>query len=310
MRKKVYIILGPTCSGKTSLAINISKKLNAEILSADSRQIYKHMDIGTGKKPVNSEVIPVVKDKCWVMDEVTIWGYDLINPDQFFSAYDFASNALNNVVDIFSRGKNVIIVGGTGFYIDVLTGRVRPSNTLPNFELRNDLELLSLSELQQKLLALNKEEYKRIDTNNKVRLMRAIEKNISTEVNPVALPYLDQVDYVYIGLTASREILYSRADLWVESIWKNGLVEETKKLIDMGYKSSPKLQGLVYKSVISYIDGLLSEAEAIQRIKFDMHAYIRRQQTYFKKMRDINWFDISQDGTAENVYNFMVKEKD
>lgn len=302
-KKKVFIICGPTSTGKTSTAVKLCKKLGGEIISVDSRQIYKYMDIGTGKLPINLQVPLEKNDNFWKIDGITVWGYDLTTPDKFFSGYDFAKFALKKAQELIGQNKPVFFVGGTGFYLNLLTGKSMPSNIKPDFELRSQLESMSLQELQKYLTSLNLDEYNRIDSKNKVRLIRSIEKEISKEKNDTPLPYLSNVDFIWLGLDSSREILYSRSDAWVESVWTNGLVDETTFLINNGFADSPKLKGLVYKTALDYIDKKINEKDAIQRIKFDIHAYIRRQQTWFKKNAEIKWFDINTDDLFDYVYN-------
>lgn len=305
--KKVFIITGPTSSGKTSLSYKLSKDLNAEIISADSRQIYKYMDIGTGKLPIKTNIHISRHETYWEFGSTPIWGYDLITPDQTYSAYDFALFALNKTREIINKGKNVIIAGGTGFYIDLYTKNVIPSKVLPDPNIRSELEGLDLSSLQRKLQELNPQEYAKTDLNNRVRVIRAIERNHpqSTHNLQNELPYLENVEFLYAGLNSSRDVLYSRSDAWVDSIWKNGLTSETENLVHMGFGDTPRMKGLVYKTAVDHVSGLISAKDAVQRIKFDVHAYIRRQQTYLKKIKQINWFDISEDYLDEKVYNFF-----
>ena len=305
--KKVFMIVGPTSSGKTSLALDLCKKFNGEIISADSRQVCKFMDIGTGKIPVNSKIKIERNQDFWKLNDTKVWGYDLITPDKYFSGYDFADFALKKALEIIKSGKNVFLVGGTGFYIDLLTGKMRPSKVRPDLVLRNSLEDLSLADLQKKLKKLSSEVFEIIDQKNKTRLVRAIEKELSLKVNEEPLPYLENIDFVFVGLIGSRELLYSRADAWVDEIWKNGLVDEIKDLCDKGFGGAPKLRGLVYREVLDFLEGKISEEDTIQKIKFDIHAYIRRQQTWFKKNKEINWVEISQDDFKEIIYN-KVKE--
>lgn len=313
MKNKIYVILGPTCSGKTSLSLNICKELNGEIISADSRQIYKFMDVGTGKVSVggrNSAEKVKRCDSVWNINGINVWGYDLITPDKYFSSFDFGVFALPKIAEILSKDKKVFITGGTGFYIDTLTGRVKPSFVEPNFELRQNLSGLSADELGEKLKILDRCAYDKIDKKNTVRLVRAIEKSLvkasmrNTAVEKT-LQYIKNVEFIHIGLRASREYLYKRADSWVENIWKDGLIGETEGLINMGYKDSSKMNGLIYKTVLEFLEGILSAEKAIERIKFDMHSYIRRQQTYFKKNNDVVWFDIDKESFKENIYNFI-----
>jgi len=303
--KKAIVILGPTSSGKTSLAIDLCKKYGGEIVSADSRQIYKYMDVGTGKKPVGSDVEITKSEKHWIMDGVKIWGYDLVTPNDYFSSYDFAQFALKKLEEIISAGKTAFLVGGTGFYIDMVIGRVKPANIPPDFDLRHELEQVTLEELQKKLQKLDQAAYKKIDKNNPARLIRAVEKILTKKKPSKPLNYLKNTKYILIELTADRETLYEKADAWLEKIWNHGLLEEVEFLLNSEYKDSPKLQGLVYDKTISYIKGDLPEDEAKQKIKYDLHSYIRRQQTYFKKIPGINTLNITQDNKLQKVYNII-----
>ena len=293
--QKIVVILGPTSSGKTSAAIKLCKKFNGEIVSADSRQIYKFMDIGTGKIPFGTVV------------DVPIWLYDEVNPGEYFSAADYKSRAEAVIKDILARGKVPFIVGGTGFYIESLLGQQSSAPVPPNFELRRDLEKLSTEELAEKLRSLDNKRYEAIDKNNRRRLIRSVEISMSL-VGPGLVPGRTPIDCgrpqgvaLQLGLTASHEILYQRADAWVESAFQKGLIEETKKLIELDYKNTPQLNGLIYKTVLQFLDDQLTLEEAKQRVKFDIHGYIRRQETYFKKMPEINWLDVTDPAFDEKL---------
>ncbi len=280
-KPNLVVILGPTCTGKTSLTLGLQQKFGGEILSADSRQVVKYMDIGTGKVPTYAR---------YDLEELKkiIAGYDLTEPDKYFSAYDYTLFAITIINKAWQNQKTVFLVGGTGFYIDLVTGRSTSSLVVPNLVLRKELESLPLEELQEKAKNL-----KIADVKNKVRLIRALEIQMSSEEKSNApLPKL-KGNIVFVGLTSARPTLYYRVDSWLDSIWANGLIDEVNNLIKMGYADSLKLQGLVYKSVLNFILYNQTEKEAIARAKFDLHAYIRRQQTWFKKNSDINWFDIS-----------------
>jgi tRNA dimethylallyltransferase len=301
---KAFVILGPTSSGKTSLAIELCKKYGGEIISVDSRQIYKHMDIGTGKAPTTAAFEIKKEDGSWIMDGIKIWGYDLVDPNQYFSAYDFALFAIEKIKDIISRGKIPFLVGGTGFYFNVITGEVELDKTPPDFSLREELEELSPEDLKQKLVKENPALAEKTDLNNPARMIRAIEKTVSDkEREPIRLP--KNIEYIKIGLTAPRKYLYERVDAWVEDIWENGLIEETRRLMSSEYKESQKLNGLVYKTAVKYVNHKLDEEKAKQKIKHNLHAYIRRQQTYFKKIPDVTWIDITQDNKLEKLYNIV-----
>ena len=275
--KKAIVILGPTCTGKTSIAANLQKRFGLEIVSADSRQIYKGMDFGTGKKPQP--------------DKSIIFGYDLVAPGDYFSAFDY-----NTYVSHLMLKNPFLLVGGTGFYIDTLLGKVEFSAVPPNAKVRQELNSLELEELVNRLKELNPQALEKIDQKNKIRLIRAIEIQTapkeSTSLNgnsTVVTPKL------LIGLTANREFLYKRADAWLESIF-TATVAETKTLLSSGYENTSQLNGLIYKTIKDLLAERVDEAFAKERCKFDLHAYIRRQQTYFKRMQGITWFDISEKG--------------
>jgi len=307
-KKKVFIILGPTSSGKTSLALDLCRKYNGEIVSVDSRQIYKGMDIGTGKIPVDNKIVVEKGDGLWVLDGIKIWGYDLTTLDVFFSGYNFALFALAKTKEILKSGRNVFLVGGTGFYIDLFTGKVKPSKVKPDLGLRDSLNSMSLGELQVKLSKLNPEVFKKIDEKNKIRLVRAIEREVSKEVNEKNLSYIKNCDFIYIGLNAPREILHKKSDLWVDRIFEVGVTSEVKNLLKPGYKDCSKLGGLVYKSVVQLINGELSKDAVVQQAKYDVHKYIKRQITYFRKNKDVFWVDVSKDDYRKIIYNKVERE--
>ncbi len=310
IEKKIAVLVGPTSSGKTSSAINLCNTFGGSIISADSRQAYRYMDIGTGKKPLNVSKI-IKEDYCWKIEDVDIWGYDLINPGEYLSAYDFSEFAKNKIFDLHQVNQNIILAGGTGFYIDTITGRIALDASEPNTELRKELDKLSPEELLEKLYEFNPAATEKIDRNNKVRLIRAIEKELNTskkeDTNPSPLRYTP-IEYLYIGLTAPREILFSRTDQWLDEIWEKGLIDEVKDLIDKGYKDTPQMNGLIYKTTKDYIQGDISEDNAKQRIKYDLHAYVRRQQTWFKKNPQIFWLDITEKTFSQNLTD-VVKSK-
>lgn len=301
----MIVLLGPTSTGKTSLAIKMCQIQGGEIISADSRQVYKYMDIGTGKVPVSLQGRQGTQikrlDDHWEVDNIKIWGYDLVRPDEYFSAADFYKYAIKKIDKIKSRNRKVFLVGGTGFYIDVVTGRIKLSGAKPDTELRKALQTTPTKTLLFRLKRADQNAYNKIDKNNRVRIIRAVEKSLqivpADDVLKRDLPSVGIEDIV--GLTSDRSLLYKRADDWADEIWEP-LLEETSRLIEMGYADSIPLQGLVYKTVVEHRTGGLSKEDALQRIKFDLHAYIRRQLTWFRKNRDIQWIDISDRMALEN----------
>jgi tRNA dimethylallyltransferase len=304
VKRPIFVICGPTSSGKTGLSLDLCKKYGGIIISADSRQVCKLMDIGTAKIPVSGGFNVKKTKDYWLVDGIKLYGYDLISPDQFFSAYDFTVYALS-VIKNADPKENIFVVGGTGFYIDTLTQVVTLSGSEPNAILREDLNDLSLEELQAKLLALDKTVYEKLDQKNRVRLIRAIEKLQTTTTPPHVIDYPTNLEYISLGLTASREYLYKKVDAWAEEVWATGLLEETQNLLKLGYGETARMQGLVYKSAVSYLNQDLTKEQAIERTKFDLHAYIRRQQTWFKRNPKITWFEVSDENYKNLVYNLV-----
>jgi tRNA dimethylallyltransferase len=262
------------------------------------------MDLGTGKLPVSGDYQIKKHHNYWSINNVSVWGYDLVTPEKYFSSYDFGEFALKKIKKIQEDKKIPLLVGGTGFYIDTVTGRTKPSAVLPDFDLRKELENISLEALQKRLAGINPKEYKKIDKNNPRRLIRAIEKTLGKEKREKKPDYLTEREFIIIGLAAERKTLYSRADSWLEKVWQLGLIEETKNLLKK-YPQSSKLQGLVYKSALALLNNQQTEKEAKQRAKYDLHAYIRRQETYFKKIPGVKWLDMSQDNLKQIVYNII-----
>ncbi|MCA9308040.1 tRNA (adenosine(37)-N6)-dimethylallyltransferase MiaA [candidate division WWE3 bacterium] len=297
----VFVVVGPTSSGKTSLALNLCKKYGGCILSADSRQVYKGLDIGTGKQPINSTYnIERFEDK-WLVDGVVIWGYDIIGQEDDWTGDSYARFARSKILE--NLGTNIFLVGGTGFYIDLVTGKMQTSGIMPNSTLRKNLEATPLPKLLEQLSSLNPKALTNLDTNNPARIIRAIEIAKGQKINTTPLPDVSNINFVHVGLTADREFLYERADKWVDYIWENGLLDEVKN--NLAYASFKPMQGLIYKTVIAYLNNELAQEAAIQRIKWDMHAYIRRQQTWFKKNTEIKWFNIYDSSLLADVESYL-----
>ncbi len=326
--QQLITICGPTSSGKTSLAIKLCKQFNSEIISADSRQVYKHMNIGTGKIPVNFQNTDTKstnqQTSDWRIQDIPVHGYDLVEPDQRFSAGDFKDYAQNKSQEIWERGKIPFVVGGTGFYIAAALGEVELSGIPANPELRKKLNKLEAEELVKMLKKLDPERLEEIDQNNPQRLVRAIEigmrkaKSLEVSAGPRCRPNrphstadslsrtsgavgpnqvsrnVEEIKTLKIGLTAPREILYQRADNWAEAVVKQGLIQETEELVEMGYKKTKPMQGIIYSTVLEYLESKKTKEEMLQRIKWDLHNYIRKQLTWFRRDDEIKWLDISK----------------
>jgi len=312
MIKPLVVICGPTCTGKTSLAIKLAGEFEGEIISADSRQVYRYMDVGTGKIPHDFplEKLKKVDSTYWFpsptgLGEVPVHLYDLVPPNANLTVVDYARRAWEEITSCWRRSKVPFLVGGTGFYIDVVLGRSQPAGVPPNPQLRQGLEKKSLEELNQLLKELDPQRWQAIDQKNLRRLIRAIEVASSLEVRPLK-PRNDailEVGPLSLGLTAPREVLYQRANLWAREILASGaLVTEVKELLERGYRQSAALQGIIYRPVLALLDGQVSAEKLLERIQFDLHGYIRRQLTWFKKREGIVWHTITEEGFDKKVW--------
>jgi tRNA dimethylallyltransferase len=309
MANTVLVILGPTCTGKTALALKLCPLINGVILSADSRQVVQFLDIGTGKLPAGEVSCSITKlaDR-WVVDGVDIFGYDLVQPDEYFSAYAYVQYCRKLIPALHAAGKTVLVVGGTGLYIDALTGRISLAHVRPDMALRQQLAKLTTPELAHKLGELDAAAAKTIDLKNPARVLRAIEKCLGEQVADSKVPVDYPASFVSIGLTADREVLYGRADRWVETIFTDQLFAEVQ-LVQAKFPQSHRLTGLVYTSAVAYLAGELDLAAARHRASFDLHAYIRRQQTWFKRTPRVSWLTIGTknfDSEARSIVESLL----
>lgn len=290
--KPLVVICGPTCTGKTFLAYNLCQKFNGEIVSADSRQIYKGMDIGTGKHTLEK-------------GNVKTHLQDIRNPDELLTAWEYLNLARATIEEIWNKDKLPFLVGGTGFYIDLVLGDKQVSSVPANPKLRKGLEKLPIQELFTKLVGLDPERAKNIDKHNPRRLVRAIEVALNRKESSIRLHKAQFGFCLKIGLTAPRDLLYERADSWVNAIVFDGLLEEVKTLRRLGYSNFDPLKGFIYKEVGEFLDKVLKKNEMVEKIKFAMHSYIRRQLTWFRKDKKIHWLDISEPGFDKEAENLV-----
>lgn len=280
--RKLLVILGPTATGKTDLALNLAKKFNGEIVSCDSRQVYRGLDIGTGKYPSQKSK---VKSK--------IWMYDVADPRKQYSVFNYVKDANKVIDEIIKRKKLPIVVGGTGLYLKALLEGLTNLSIPVNKKLRNSLSKLSLKQLQnklQKLLPKKWQDLNQSDRQNPRRLIRAIEL-VGLKPNFVKTQNFDALK---IGLTAPRDVLYKRADRKVLARIKQGMIEETIKLHKKGLSFKRMRQlGLEYGVLADYLDGKIKDTnELIKIMQGKIHGYIRRQLTWFAKEKDVHWFNI------------------
>ena len=296
MKKIPLIILtGPTAVGKTAISIELAKDLNAEIISADSMQIYEYMDVGSAK---------VTKEE---MDGIIHHLIDEVKPDYAFSVSEFQKRANKYIKDIDDRGKKVLVTGGTGLYLNSLIYDMDFAKSNSNSKLREELELelkeKGIDYMHEKLRALDEDAANRIHKNNTKRVIRALEvcldgkkmQDFSTE-----LKYNENYQPIIIVLNRDREVLYERINKRVDLMMENNLIDEVKHLLDIGYdKNLISMQGIGYKEIVKYLEGEYSLDEAIEIIKRDSRRYAKRQITWFKRYKESKWFDLDKYDNSE-----------
>ena len=302
---RLLVICGPTGTGKTDLALSLAKKFNGELVSADSRQVYVGMDIGTGKEVESAELRVKSEKGKWVVNDIPIHLYDVVNPDERFSLAEYQQLALERIKDVHSRNKLPILVGGTGLYIQAVTEGLKIPKVAPDQKLRDKLENQTLEDLLLELQKVDPAYFEKVDKNNKRRVVRALEvyQQTGEALSSLQKRYKVPFEILKIGLTCGRDQLYERNDNRVEKWFENGFVEEVKSLLKKYSIDLPAMTSLGYRQVAAYIKGNLGLNEAKQRIKFDFHGYIRRQLTWFKRDHNIYWYDIS----VENLENEVVE---
>lgn len=302
-KHKVIVICGPTASGKTKLSIELAKKINGEIVSCDSMQIYKDMNIGTAK-PTEEE-----------MQGIKHYLIDCVSPQTRYSVADYKKDAIFAIKEIFSKGKVPIIVGGTGLYLESLIYNIEYNEIEVDLKYREELEKIEkeegLESLYKKAELIDPEAIKKISHNDKKRIFRILEIYKSTGKNKTQLEIESrknkpEYDYLLFGITMDREKLYERINLRVDLMIKDGLVEEVKKLCKK-YKELPTaLQGLGYKEVVEYLDGTISKEEMIEKIKQETRRYAKRQLTWFRKYDNLIWLDGLS--SLQNNINIILEE--
>lgn len=284
---KIIVILGPTASGKTDLGLELAKKFNGEIISADSRQVYKKMDIGTAKSK------GVLDKEAYVVDGVPHYLMDIVDPDKDFSLSDYKALANDKIKDILSRKKLPIVVGGTGLYIQSLVENLDIPKIAPDKELREKLEQKPLAELVAMLEKLDPDTIKKIDLKNPRRVLRALEVCILSGKS--FLQQQTKLDSLYnslqIGINVPTQELYQRINSRVDKQIDDGLVEETKKLASSYEWSLPSMSGIGYKQIGFYLRGEMLLSEAIELLKRDTRRYAKRQLTWFRRDKNIIWLN-------------------
>ena len=289
----VIVILGPTCVGKTKLSVELAKKINGEIINADSTQIYKELDIATAK----------VTDE--EKDNIPHYLFDIKDITDDYSIYDYQLDCRKVVDDILKRGKTPILVGGTGLYI---------KSALYNYEFtrdeNNNYDNLSNEELYKRIVSLDKDN--NIHKNNRKRLIRALNymevtnKPYSKKEKTNELLY----DTLFIGLTTDRSLLYDRINKRVDVMVKSGLLEEAKRIYDTNIRTKAVTTPIGYKELFPYFDGSSNLDDCLDKIKQNSRRYAKRQYTFFNHQLPVKWFDVdfnNFNNTVSDVLDYISK---
>ncbi len=298
---RVIVIVGPTASGKTNLSIELAKRINGEIISADSMQIYKYMDIGTAK-PTKEEMQGI---KHYLIDEVL--------PSEDFNVVRFKELAEKYINNTLEKDKQPIVAGGTGLYISSLINNINFSESESDWELREALkkeaEELGPEHLHKKLQEVDPDSALNIHPNNIKRVIRALEVYYQTQKpisyhNEISRTIPPKYNFILVGLAMDRQVLYDRINKRVDIMVENGLVDEVKHLVNLGYADSIiSMQGIGYKEILEYLRNNSTLEQAIENIKQGTRRYAKRQITWFKRINDIKWFNIDKYGNNVNMLN-------
>ncbi|BBD92648.1 tRNA (adenosine(37)-N6)-dimethylallyltransferase MiaA [Staphylococcus caprae] len=286
----LVVIVGPTASGKTELSIEIAKKFNGEVISGDSMQVYKHMDIGTAK---------VTRDE---MDGIPHHMIDILEPDESFSAYEFKKRAEACIEDIINRGKLPIIAGGTGLYIQSLLYNyafedetVSPEKMQIVHAQLAELEQYNNEELHHYLASFDSESAENIHPNNRKRVLRAIEYYLKTKKllssRKKVQQFTENYDTLLIGIEMSRETLYFKINKRVDIMLGHGLFKEVQQLVEQGFETSQSMQAIGYKELVPVVKGNMKMDDAVEKLKQHSRQYAKRQLTWFKNKMNVHWLN-------------------
>ena len=296
-KPNVIVICGPTASGKTKLSIELAKKINGEIVSCDSMQIYKDMTIGTAK--------PTIEE----MQGVKHYLIDCVSPETRYSVADYKKDAQKAIDEILSKGKVPIVVGGTGLYLESLIYNIEYNEIEVDLKYREELENRmaeeGLESLYNEASKVDPEAANKISKNDKKRIFRILEiyhstNKTKTELEKESRKNKPKYNYILFGTTMDREKLYEKINLRVDLMIQNGLVEEVQSLVKK-YKNMPTaLQGLGYKEVVEYLNGKITKEDMIEKIKQETRRYAKRQLTWFRKYDNLIWLN-SLDDIQNNI---------
>ena len=303
-KQKVVVIGGPTASGKTNLSIRLAKKINGEIVSADSMQIYKEMNIGTAKPDEDER------------QGIKHYMLDIINPDERYSVADYKRQAKIAIQEIINKGKTPIVVGGTGLYIDSLIYEIEYVDIQTDLEYRKQLEERvekeGLQKLYEEARKIDECAMEKISPNDKKRVLRVLEIYKQTGKTKTQLDKQSrkdvQYDYKVFAINMNREILYNRINKRVDIMIQKGLIDEVKQIYKK-YKMFPTaMQALGYKEVVEYLEDKITKEEMIEKIKQESRRYAKRQLTWFRKNKQTIWLD-GQENIETNINRILEEMK-
>lgn len=305
MKKPLIVLTGPTAVGKTKLSIALAKAVNGEIISADSMQVYRYMDVGSAK---------ITPDE---MDGVPHHLVDVLDPTEDFNIVLFQQLAKKSMEEIYSKGKIPILVGGTGFYIQAITRDIDFTQSEQDDSYRQELEALAAEKgssfLHDMLASVDPKSAEDIHENNVKRVIRALEfyKQNGTRIsehNEEQKEHVSPYNLAYFVLNAPRPLLYERIDARVDEMLKNGLVEEVKTLQRMGcHRGMVSMQGLGYKEILAWLEGEYPYDEAVRILKRDTRHFAKRQLTWFRREGEVTWVDKDKfDYNDSQILTYML----
>lgn len=298
-KPKVIVICGPTASGKTALSINLAKRINGEIVSCDSMQIYQDMDIGTAKPSLEE------------MQGIKHYLIGNVRPDERYSVAEYKKDAENAIEEILSKGKTPIVVGGTGLYVNSLIYGIEYNEIKVDEKYRTELEKIAekegLNKLYEMAQKIDPKAMEKISVNDKKRIIRVLEiynatGKTKTEQEVESRKNEVKYDYKVFTINMDRETLYERINKRVDFMIEQGLIEEVQNILKKYTKFPTAMQGLGYKEVAQYLNGIYTKDEMIEKIKMETRRYAKRQLTWFRANKNTIWID----GLAETEYNINI----
>lgn len=303
LKERLIVIIGPTAVGKTSLSIELAKRFHGEIISGDSMQVYRTMDIGTAKITTTE------------MGGIPHHLIDIKNPEESFSVAEFQELARNKITEITNKGKIPIIVGGTGLYIQAVLYDYQFSDASSDWKFREEMETRLAEKgkewLYSQLKQVDPASAERIHPNNTRRVIRALEVFHCTGKTMGEREREQSTNLLYhtalIGLTMDREQLYERINQRVDQMIAEGLMEEVKGLYDKPIRDCPSVQAIGYKELYEYFSGHVTLEEAIAQLKQNSRRYAKRQFTWFRNKMDVTWFDVSKLQTDEKLLSEILR---